>query len=211
MIREHNADLAETFELRTKKIDHQTVHWVNDRFCMNVQTEYEFEIGFPVIVLTLMDAIYPKRVRWREVDWRLQYKRAMMKNFGVIEKIWSEVNMEKAKEFRMENTTLRLEHMPTSNLWEKLEFMRLMKRWYDQRIHASGPYDPMAKRKDLVDLCQTSGHEVKFPPWMKFDKEYKVEISEADALELKKAQEYSKMPEYKRLIHFLGCQEYQSM
>jgi hypothetical protein len=212
MIKEHNADLDEQFrETCNKEIDHQIVNWINLIFSMNIKSEYEFELGFPVIILTMMDAIYPKRVRWREVDWRLQYKRAMIKNFGVIEHIWAEVNMEKAREFRMENTPLRLEHMPTSSLYEKLEFMRLMKRWYDQRIHASGPYDPMAKRKELVDVCWKSGHAVKFPPWMSYDKEYKVELSPEDAIEQQKTREYSKMPEYKRLIHFLGCQEYQTM
>merc|ERR1719502_567870 len=175
-------------ELRKTQIDdHPIIRWLNERFILEIKSQYQFEVGFPLLVLTMMDAIYPKRVRWREVDWRSQYKRAMMKNFAVIEHIWSEVNMEKAREFRMENTHLRLENMPTCSLYEKLEFMRLMKRWYDQRIHASGPYDPMAKRKELVETCKKTGHEVKFPPWMKFDQDYKVELSVEDKIEQQKA------------------------
>lgn len=207
-----NADLEETIvEGQTQKIDDPTVGWLNLVFHMDVATEYQFEVGFPIIILTMLDAIYPKRVLWREVDWRFQYKRALQKNFAVLERIWAEVNMEKAREFRVENTTLRLENIPTSSLQEKLEFLRLMKRWYDQRIHHAGPYDPMAKRQEFVEQCLAWGNTVKFPPWIKFDKDHKVEISEDDARENQKAKEYNTMPEYKRLIWFLGCQEYQTM
>jgi len=194
-----------------KKMDDSVLAWMNHVFAMNVQTEHEFEVGFPVIVLTMLDAIYPKRVRWREVDWKFQYKRCLHKNFAVLETVWNEVNMEKAREFRVENTSLRLEYLPTAALPEKLEFTRLMKRWYDQRIHHAGKYDPMAKRLEFVKQCNAWGHKVKFPEWILFDKEYKVEISREDGRELEKSQAYNKMPEYQRLIHFLGCQEYQTM
>jgi hypothetical protein len=73
--------------------------WINLVFQMNIETEYQFEVGYPLILLTMLDAIYPKRVRWREVDWRFQYKRALQKNYAVLESIWAEVNMEKAREF----------------------------------------------------------------------------------------------------------------
>lgn len=198
-------------ELHAKKVDNPSITWLNERLSMKVETEYHLEVGFPVIILTMLDAIYPKRVKWREVDWRFQYKRALQKNFGVLDSVWSEVNMEKAREFRVENTPLRLENMPTAAVSEKLEFLRLMKRWYDQRIHHAGPYDPMAKRQEFVDQCKAWGHKVKFPNWINFVKDHKVEISEEDAREQAKTQEYNKMPEYKRLIHFLGCQEYQTM
>jgi len=194
-----------------KIIEDEMLAWLNRVFHMNVQTEYEFEVGFPIIMITMLDAIYPKRVHWREVDWRFQYKRALQKNFAVLEGIWSEVNMNKAREFRADYTSLRLENLPTYSVQEKLEFLGLMKRWFDQRIHHAGPYDPLLKRLEFVQQCRQWGNSVKFPHWIKFDRNHKVEISDMDAVERQKVQEYNKMPEYKRLIHFLGCQEYQTM
>jgi hypothetical protein len=212
LIEEMNKDLNEKYlESISRKIDHPSVVWLNERFAMNIETEHTFEVGFPIIILTMLDAIYPKRVRWREVDWRHQYKRSLLKNYNILERMWAEVNMDKAKEFRVENTPLRLENLPTTSLAEKLEFLRLMKRWYDQRIHHAGPYDPMAKRLEFLEQCRGSGHTVKFPHWIRLDKDHKVEVSEADAREQKKTQEYNKMPEFKRLIHFLGCQDFQTM
>jgi len=213
-IKKMNTDIQDKFleaHGHDKIIDDKTLGWLNQVFHMNVQTEYEFEVGFPIIMITMLDAIYPKRVHWREVDWRFQYKRALHKNFGVLEGIWSEVNMDKAREFRCENTPLRLENLPTAALHEKLEFLSLMKRWFDQRIHHAGPYDPMLKRLEFVEQCKVWGNKVKFPHWILFDREHKVEISDMDALEREQMAEYNKMPEYKRLIWFLGCQEYQTM
>jgi hypothetical protein len=203
-----NQDLEDKLrEKMSKKLKDPVLGWMNLVFHMNIDSEYQFEAGFPLILLTMLDAIYPTRVRWREVDWRVQYKRALQKNYAVLEFIWAEVNMEKAREFRVENTSLRLENQPTSNVAEKLEFLRLMKRWYDQRIHHSGPYDPMAKRREFVEQCKAWGHAVKFPVWILYDKDHQAQ--EPDRSEARK--EYDKMPEYKRLIWFLGCQEYQTM
>lgn len=213
-IKKMNIDLQERIleaQGHDKIIEDKTLAWLNIVFHMNVKTEYEFEVGFPIMMITMLDAIYPKRVHWREVDWKFQYKRALMKNFAVLEGIWSEVNMDKAREFRVENTPLRLENLSTYSVPEKLEFLGLMKRWFDQRIHHAGPYDPMLKRMQFVEECKVWGNKVKFPHWISFDKEHKVEISNMDALEREKMLEYNKMPEYKRLIWFLGCQEYQTM
>jgi hypothetical protein len=100
-----------------------------------------------------------------------------------------------------------MENVPISNIGEKLEFLRLMKRWYDQRIHHAAPYDPMSKRREFVEKCRSWGHTVKFPPWIQYDKEHQAPVSDrSEALK-----EYEEMPEYKRLIWFLGCQEYQTM
>jgi hypothetical protein len=204
-----NQDLSDKIlEKNSKPIKDPILGWFNLVFQMNCESEYQFELGFPLLMLTMLDAIYPKRVRWREVDWRIQYKRALAKNYAVLESIWAEVNMEKAREFRVENTSLRMENVPTSGVGEKLEFLRLMKRWYDQRIHHAGPYDPMAKRREFVEACKAWGHAVKFPAWIPFDKEHQVQDREERSAALK---EYEKMPEYKRLIWFLGCQEYQTM
>jgi len=200
---EMNKDLDERIdEGGQQELKDPTLGWLNLVFAMNIENTTQFEVGFPIIILTMLDAIYPKRVRWREVDWRFQYKRALQKNFSVLEAIWAEVNMEKAREFRVENTTLRLENLPTASPAEKLEFVRLMKRWFDQRIHHSGPYDPMAKRREFVDQCRAWGHTVKFPPWIKFEK---------TQVDRPKVTAYDKMPEFKRLIWFLGSPEHQTM
>merc|ERR1719238_873383 len=101
-------------------------------------------------------------------------------------------------------THLRLEHLPSASIQDKLGFVHLMKRWFDQRIHHAGPYDPMAKRLEFVEQSRSWGHKIVFPHWVKFDKEYKVEHSEEDARERHLVQEYNKMPEFQRLIYFLG-------
>mmetsp|Transcript_39770 Transcript_39770/g.69861 ORF Transcript_39770/g.69861 Transcript_39770/m.69861 type:complete len:465 (-) Transcript_39770:33-1427(-) len=149
------------------------------------------------------------------VDWGFQYKRALQKNFAVLEMIWAEVNMEKAREFRVGHTTLRLENLsaPSTQLKDKLEFMKMMKRWFDQRIHHAGPYDPMGKRHEFVEQCKTWGHAVKFPPWILYDKEFSPKpMSSADFnAESAAKKEFDSFPEYKRLIWFLGSPEYQTM
>lgn len=205
LFEEMNADLSEKVdaEQKSEEMGDMIVGWLNSVFDMSIKTEFQFENSYPIIILTMLDAIYPKRVRWREVDWLFQYKRAMLKNYGVLEKVWAEVNMEKAREFRVENTSLRLENMPDATMKEKLEFIKLMKRWYHQRIHHSGPYDAMAKRRKYVLQCKAWGHTVKFPPWINFIKEEDVRRASKSA--------YDEMPEYKRLIWFLGSPEHQTM
>jgi len=216
MFQKMNEDLEERFsESKSKELKEPIVSWVNMVFAMTISNEYQFEVGFPIIILTMLDAIYPKRVRWREVDWGFQYKRALQKNFAVLEMIWAEVNMEKAREFRVGHTTLRLENLsaPSTQLKDKLEFMKMMKRWFDQRIHHAGPYDPMGKRHEFVEQCKTWGHAVKFPPWILYDKEFSPKpMSSADFnAESAAKKEFDSFPEYKRLIWFLGSPEYQTM
>mmetsp|Transcript_68518 Transcript_68518/g.139372 ORF Transcript_68518/g.139372 Transcript_68518/m.139372 type:complete len:519 (-) Transcript_68518:182-1738(-) len=189
----------------TKIEDGNVSLWLNRVFQMNVQTTFEFETGFPLIILSILDAIYPKRVRWRQVDWRMQYKRALNKNYALLQAIWAEVNMEKAREFRVENTSLRLEDMPSSTLEQKSLFLKVMKRWFDARSHAAGPYDPQSKRLDIVQSCKAWGHEVKFPPWIIYEKE------QEDMLKPRQMNQYDKMPEFKRLIYFLGSTDHQSL
>lgn len=189
----------------TKIEDGNVSLWLNRVFQMNVQTTFEFETGFPLIIMSILDAIYPKRVRWRQIDWRLQYKRALDKNYALLQAIWAEVNMEKAREFRVENTSSRLEDMPTSSLEQKLEFLKVMKRWFDARLHAVGPYDPQAKRLEITRSCKAWGHEVKFPPWIIYDKELETKVKP------KQTSDFDKMPEFKRLIYFLGSAEHQSL
>lgn len=167
-----NRDLDQKLvETKSTPLQDITIVWLNMVFQMAVHTEFDFDVGFPIIILTMLDAIYPKRVKWREMDWHLQYKRALHKNHAVLEATWVELNMEKAREFRVENTALRVEQMPICPIRDKLEFLRLMKRWYDQRVAHADRYDPLAKRRAIVNECRAWGHTVKFPPWIKFDKE----------------------------------------
>lgn len=172
LIKGLNKDISSKFtETSNVEVKDMTVGWINKVFAMNIVTEFQFEVSFPIIILTMLDAIYTRRVRWREVDWRYQYKNALQKNYAVLEKIWYEVNMEKAREFRVENTPLRMENMFGSTMQEKLEFIRIMKRWYDQRHHHADAYEPMVTRREIVTQCRTSGVAVKFPPWIQYDKE----------------------------------------
>lgn len=216
MFQKMNEDLEQRFdESRSAEIKDPIIAWINMVFSMKIATEYQFEVGFPIIILTMLDAIYPKRVRWREVDWGFQYKRALQKNFSVLEMIWAEVNMEKAREFRVGHTTLRLENLSSPNtlLKDKLEFLKLMKRWFDQRIHHAGPYDPMGKRHEFVEQCRIWGQAVKFPNWIDYDKDFspKPLSSHVFSAESAAKKEFDQFPEYKRLIWFLGSPEYQTM
>lgn len=207
MFEGENADLEESVLAVLEDIKDPMIGWVNTVFAMSIETEYQFEIGFPLIVLTVLDAIYPKRVRWHKVDWRIQYKRALQANYTVLEKIWSEVNMEKSREFRFEQTSIRLEHMSRANMAQKLEFVRLLKRWFDQRIHHAGPYDPIKNRREFVEFCRLRGLPVTFPPWMKAAR------SSSPTVRKQSTQMgiYRAMPEYKRFIWFLGSPEHQTM
>merc|ERR1719450_1063776 len=110
--------------------------------------------------------------------------------------------MDKAREFRVENTSHRLEHMPLATVETKLDFLKIMKRWFDARIHNSGPYDPQTKRLTIVRTCKAWGHTVEYPPWILYDK------SQEDNVPTKKPNEFEKMPEFKRLIYYMGSAEH---
>jgi len=204
---QHNEDVQRDKLISPKVVElkDMTIGWLNNFFELAVATDFEYEVGFPIVMLFIMDAIYPTRVRWHEVDWRLQYRRALQKNYGLLAKIWSDVNMEKAREFRYEATHIRLENMPSAKLQDKLEFLRLMKRWFDVRIHHADPYNPLHRRHEFVEKCKKMGHEIKFPAWVKYDKDDPPKIPERDV------RDYDKMSEFKRLIYFLGSPEYQTM
>jgi len=163
-------------------------------------------IAFPILVLTVLDAVYPKRVRWEKIDWRIQYKRALMRNYREVELIWQEVNMEKSREFRFDMTALRVEQLFQASVEEKLMFLRNLKRWFDTRIHHCPPYYPVQKRAEFADACRLRGLPVTFPSWMKVDKELESKIAEG-----KKSGKYRELPEYMRLISFLGSPEHQTM
>lgn len=194
-------NLDQRLKLMSDEMKEPIVSWLNVLLALKVERTDQFEVGFPIIILTMLDAIYHKRVRWQDVDWRLQYKRALQKNYSVLQSIWHDVNMEKAREFR--ERAVRLDEIPKASLKDKLEFMKSMKRWFDQRIHSAGPFDPMQKRSDLVRLCKVTGHPVTFPAWVTYDETMFKERPEKNL--------YDQMPEFKRLIGFLGSTEHLTM
>jgi len=167
-----NADLKHKMtDTAAKELKDPDVGWLNTVFHMSIATEFQFEVTFPILILTILDAIYTRRVKWREVDFRYQYRRSLMANYSVAERIWGEVNMEKAKEFRFECTQLRLENMAEAPIKDKLAFMRLLRRWYEHRCYTADPYEPLARRREIVAQCLAWGHSVQFPPWIRHDKE----------------------------------------
>jgi len=108
----------------------------------------------------------------------------------------------------------------------------LMKRWFDARIHAVGQYDAMARRREFLHTCQKRGHTVEFPSWVLYKDPlfYSVAFWLAVAVGLvldepppddddfgrsvsaaKAQKDYDAMPEFKRLIWFLGSSEHQHM
>lgn len=165
---EHNKEEQKKKGLqpKTAAINDTTIGWMNIFFKTRVVSEHQLEVGFPVIAMTMLDAIYPAKVPWRLVDWAFQYKRAVFKNYAVLDKVWAEVNMEKARGFRAGDTRLRLEMMPSATLQEKLEFLKLMRNWFDARIHNAAPYDPLVRRAEIAKSCHQRGFTVDFPPWM---------------------------------------------
>jgi len=157
-------------EHRSSALQDRVVGWVNHSFALKLTTEFQFEVSFPTIVLFILDAIYTRKINWREVDFRYQYKQALQNNYEVLDKIWHQVNMDKAREFRVENTDLRLENMPCSPLKDKLDFIKVLQRWYQMRCHNVDPYEPLSRRRVIAKQCLASGHMVQFPPWIIHEK-----------------------------------------
>eukprot|EP00913_Durusdinium_trenchii_P019897 g18704.t1 len=170
-----------------------------------------------------MDVIYPKKVRWHQVNWNTAYMRALKQNHAVLEKHWYEVNMNK------------LLHAPSD---EKLSFLKQVKRWFDCRVLHSNAYDPIKRRTEIEKQIRLSGRWMKFPSWMQFDKEVPPAVpliqharscacAGAQEIQANRARkpdpkipksgkteattEFEKMPEFKRLLWFLGSSEHQTM
>eukprot|EP00929_Paragymnodinium_shiwhaense_P107781 TRINITY_DN74141_c0_g1_i1.p1 TRINITY_DN74141_c0_g1~~TRINITY_DN74141_c0_g1_i1.p1 ORF type:complete len:506 (+),score=102.59 TRINITY_DN74141_c0_g1_i1:101-1618(+) len=185
--------------------------WLNRTFGLNIETQLQFETGFAIILFFMLDAVYRNKVPWHAVKWGLQYKRTILKNYALLQKLWGELNMEKARGFRADDTHLNIEMMPRSTLEDKLELMRLMKRWYDARIHGVGAYDAMARRREFVAACEKKGRIVEFPPWVLYQEVATPVQDHRDAAARQAQKAYEAMPEFKRLIWFLGSAEHQHM
>merc|ERR1712087_675628 len=77
MLKTINMKRNNEFEAKKKvELTDTTIAWINKFFEMTITTEYHLDLGFAVIMLCLLDAIYPNKVPWRLVDWNLQYKRS---------------------------------------------------------------------------------------------------------------------------------------
>eukprot|EP00747_Dinoflagellata_sp_TGD_P103702 gnl/TRDRNA2_/TRDRNA2_169044_c0_seq2.p1 gnl/TRDRNA2_/TRDRNA2_169044_c0~~gnl/TRDRNA2_/TRDRNA2_169044_c0_seq2.p1 ORF type:complete len:531 (-),score=102.60 gnl/TRDRNA2_/TRDRNA2_169044_c0_seq2:30-1622(-) len=216
---EYEGDVDIAIHGKAVPVKDPTLAYLNAAFDMQIDTVFYFDVGFPLMFLTMMDAVYPKRVRWHEVDFRFQYKRALHKNFALLEYLWSDLHMLQCREFRPETTSLRLDAMLTASHKDKMDFLRLMKRWYDSRRHLGGPYDAMVKRYEFLQSCKHMGISVHFPPFIKYnEEEAKARAAKArEAVMSREAEthssrtEYKKMPEFKRLIYFLGSPDYGTM
>jgi hypothetical protein len=182
------------------------IGWLNHFFEFTIINQVEMEAGFPLVVLFMLDAVYPNRIPWGMVDWKLQYKRAMKKNFSVLDKFWHQVNMDKAKEFRVENTSLRLENMPKAVLREKLGFLKLIKRWFDIRIHHAPKFEPIKRRHEIKEMCRVRGHTIHYPSWVVYDSDMI-----RPTLAKSETEDFAEMPEYQRLRLFLGSAAHQNM
>jgi len=208
-LKAHNVKRLDPLPLAETEIRDPTVVWINMKLKMSIATESQVENGFPLILLYLLDAIYPHKVRWSMVDWNFKYKRATFKNYNVLQNVWTEVNMDKARGFRVVDTALRLEDMPEATLQDKLKFFSLAKRWFEGRIYHVGAFDPIARRQEIVRLCEIRGFTVVDPPWIETG-----ELHGGSSLSThytRQQMEYAKMPEFKRLTWFLGSPEHQSM
>eukprot|EP00440_Ansanella_granifera_P045742 gb/GFBE01049550.1/.p1 GENE.gb/GFBE01049550.1/~~gb/GFBE01049550.1/.p1 ORF type:complete len:512 (+),score=134.76 gb/GFBE01049550.1/:1-1536(+) len=167
------------------KIEDYTLTWVNIYFKLEIETENQFEAAFPLILLSMIDVIYVKKVRWHQVDWNAGYLHALHKNHILLENIWREVNMDKLRDFRADNTDMRIENTVTASIPEKLDFLKQVKRWFDMRVRHSDEYNPIARRTEIERQVRITGRVMKFPSWMLYDKEA-VQASRAAKPEPKK-------------------------
>jgi len=188
------------------------IGWLNETFLTKVQTESQLVEGFPVICLLIIDAIYGgERVRWQDVDWRLSYKVSTELNYKVLEKIWNEVKMERFREFRTVNTSLRFERLFEAKLPERLEFLRRMRDWYTVRS-GNHPFDALRRRCEIMERSRIYGHNVDFPFWIESPtvgalRQYR----EANARNKRSGSARQGKAEFERLKDFLGILDVQSM
>ncbi|CAE7470099.1 unnamed protein product [Symbiodinium sp. CCMP2456] len=198
-------------------IQDMTLTWINMYFKLDVVTPRDLTAGFSIIILTMMDVIYPKKVRWHQVDWNVAYMRALAHNHRVLEKHWNEVNMDKVKDLRRDRIGMSIENTLDASIEDKLHFLKQVKRWFDCRVQHSAAYDPIKRRTEVEKQIRLTGRLMKFPTWMQYDKE-EVQASRATKPDKNKRRseqtepttEYEKMPEFKRLLWFLGS-EHQTM
>ncbi|CAE7604856.1 unnamed protein product [Symbiodinium microadriaticum] len=220
---ERRRSIQQAQERKQIKIDAQeviqdmTLTWINMYFKLDVVTPRDLTASFSIIILTMMDVIYPKKVRWHQVDWNVAYMRALAHNHRMLEKHWNEVNMDKVKDLRRDRIGMSIENTLDASIEDKLHFLKQVKRWFDCRVQHSAAYDPIKRRTEVEKQIRLTGRLMKFPTWMQYDKE-EVQASRATKPDKNKRRseqtepttEYEKMPEFKRLLWFLGS-EHQTM
>lgn len=194
-----------------RQISDPVIGWVNSVFEMQLETEYQVAVSYPIIVLMVLDSIYTRRVPWRKVDWRLQYTRALLSNYGVLETLWQDLNMDKAREFRHGSVLYRnLVDLAHAESDTRIELLKRLQRWWVQRIHHCPVYDPIAKRQELLDECKMCGFPVKFPKWIKApDKEDNTPRGRGRMT--MRPTVVAEKPEYLNLIAFLGNPDKQTL
>lgn len=211
------ADESKKLQGADEVIEDMTLTWINIYFKLTVHTERQLTAGFPIIVLSMMDVIYPKKVRWHQVNWNTAYIRALNQNHAVLNKHWYEVNMNKVKDLRQEAVG-HIEATLHATASEKLDFLKQVKRWFDCRVLHSKAYDPVKRRTEMEKQIRLTGRWMKFPVWMEFDKE-EIQANRArkpDPKDRKSGKkeattDFEKMPEFRRLLWFLGSSEHQTM
>jgi hypothetical protein len=199
-------------ETEVMMLTDKDIAWFNLIFEMQIETEFQFQHGFPIAVLTMLDAIYPKKVPWHRVEWRFNYKHAGDRNYSLLENVWQEVGMEKTRCFMPTQTTLRIENMRESVMHEKLAFLRLMRAWFDQRIYWAPKYNAMERRFAFVRECKMKGYEVTFPGWIPFDAvDYRCQDGIFVRRKTTHRVKWEGLPEFQRFVCFLGSTECQEM
>lgn len=201
-----------------EKIEDVNLGWANQFFALDVATENQLHGAFPLIVLFVIDNIYPKKVRWHQVDWHASHLHAIHRNHALLEKIWNEVNMDKLREFRLDPITARIENAVTATCADKLQFLKTLKRWFEGRVRYSEQYDPILRRTEIEKAVLVKGRYVRFPAWMKYDQE---SINHSRRRTVRKAKfekkltmtasDWDDMPEFKRLTLFLGSADHQRL
>lgn len=218
----HQAIMAQNKLLKSEpdeKIYHQVLGWTSHELALTIETKDQLEVAFPIIVLTVLDAVYAKRVRWTEVDWDVRYVRATAKNYVVLQALWKETNMDSSAVFRKLPTFLRLEAMYKAPSQDRLTFLTLMQRWFTQRMPDSDPYNAMGRRRQYYEQCKLWGRPIEFPSWANFDPAEEEEDAGEGEMRLIRRQSlaaapergYIRMPEFQRLRNFLGNEQVPSM
>jgi len=161
---------AETFEYLGDAVvltDH-VIEWLNETFRIKVQIESQLVAGFPIICMVIIDAAYGgERIRWQDVDFRVSYKASMQCNYKVLERFWTEVNMDRFREFRPANTDVRFERLPEAEctMAERLEFLHRLRDWYSGRM-GKKVVDGLRRRCEIMERSRLHGHNITFPSWI---------------------------------------------
>jgi len=218
----HEAALAQQKLLRREPdedIHHPVLGWINHELKIGIQTKKQLEVAFPIVILTILDAVFSKRVKWIQVDWDFRYVGATAKNYVVLQALWKEVNMDSSPDFRRLPPFMRLQSMHKAQTQDRLHFLALMQRWFYQRIPDSDPYNAMGRRRQYFEQSRLWGRPIQFPSWVHFDPEQEEEDAGESELRLLQRHSlapspqrgYTRMPEFQRLMNFLGNEGLPSM